>query len=174
MFPIRDHNPSETTPFITYALIAVNVVAFLAELPFMADDYALSAFFDSWAMQPAEVFAGQAPHTVITSMFLHAGIMHIAGNMLFLWIFGDNLEDQMGHLGFLAFYLATGIAAALVHIGSDPTSMIPTVGASGAIAGRSLWKDCLLGDREVTARQLRDVAVPRLREVQAVLVETLA
>ncbi len=135
MFPIRDHNPSETTPYVTYAIIALNIVAFLAELPSMSDDYALAAFFDTWAMVPAEVMAGQAPQTVITSMFLHAGIMHIAGNMLFLWIFGDNLEDQMGHLGFLAFYLATGIAAALVHIGSDPTSMIPTVGASGAIAG---------------------------------------
>jgi membrane associated rhomboid family serine protease len=135
MLPIRDHNPSLTTPYVTYAIIALNIVAFLAELPFMGDDYALAAFFDNWAMVPAEVVSGTDVHGVLTSMFLHAGFMHIAGNMLFLWIFGDNLEDQMGHVGFLIFYLATGLAAAATHIAADPTSLVPTVGASGAIAG---------------------------------------
>lgn len=135
MFPIRDHNPSERTPFVTYALIALNILVFLAELPAMGDDYALAAFFDRWAMVPAEVTAGENTYSVLTSMFVHASLMHIAGNMLFLWIFGDNLEDQMGHAGFALFYLACGVAAAFAHIAADPTSMLPTVGASGAIAG---------------------------------------
>ncbi len=135
MFPIRDHNPSETTPFVTLALILLNAVAFLAELPYLSDDHALAAVFDNWAMIPAKVMAGSDVHGVVTSMFLHAGFLHLAGNMLFLWIFGDNLEDQMGHFGFLLFYLAAGVAAAAAHIASDPSSMVPTVGASGAIAG---------------------------------------
>jgi membrane associated rhomboid family serine protease len=135
MFPLRDHNPSATTPYVTYAIIAANIVVFLIELPFMGDDYALAGFFDHWAMIPGRIAAGSDLHTLISSMFLHAGFMHIAGNMLFLWIFGDNLEDQMGHVGFLIFYLATGLAAGAAQIAADPASMIPTVGASGAIAG---------------------------------------
>ena len=135
MFPIRDHNPSQRTPYVTYALIAANILVFIFQLQYMGSEAALSAFFGDWAMVPEEVTRGVDAHGVITSMFLHAGLLHIAGNMLFLWIFGDNLEDQMGHAGFLAFYLASGVAAALVHILADPSSDIPTVGASGAIAG---------------------------------------
>lgn len=135
MFPIRDHNPSQRTPYVTYALILMNVLVYLIELPYMADDFRISAFFDDWALIPAAVSSGENLHGVVTSMFLHASVMHIAGNMLFLWIFGDNLEDQMGHIGFLIFYLASGIAAAMTHIGADPTSAVPTVGASGAVAG---------------------------------------
>lgn len=135
MFPIRDHNPSERTPYVTYGLIALNILVFLAELPAMGDDLALAAFFDDWALVPAEVTAGKGTYTILTSMFVHASLMHIAGNMLFLWIFGDNLEDQMGHAGFALFYLASGVAAALAHIAADPQSVLPTVGASGAIAG---------------------------------------
>jgi membrane associated rhomboid family serine protease len=135
MFPIRDHNPSERTPFVVYALIAANVIAFLLELPYMDSDRAIAGFWRDWAMIPAAVTQGGEVHGIFTSMFLHAGIMHLAGNMLFLWIFGDNLEDQLGHVGFLIFYIAAGVAAALAHIAADPGSVIPTVGASGAIGG---------------------------------------
>jgi membrane associated rhomboid family serine protease len=95
----------------------------------------LLAFFDRWALVPAEVLQGFDSHTVLTSMFLHGGWMHLIGNMLFLWIFGDNLEDLLGHAGFLVFYLASGAAAAGGQILADPTSVVPMVGASGAIAG---------------------------------------
>jgi membrane associated rhomboid family serine protease len=135
MFPIRDHNPSSRTPYVTFALIAANVAAFLIELPLMGDDRALYRFFQVWALIPAEATQGGDWWPLLTSMFLHGGILHIAGNMLFLWIFGDNLEDQMGHLGFLLFYLAAGIAAGLAHVAAEPLSYVPTVGASGAIAG---------------------------------------
>jgi membrane associated rhomboid family serine protease len=135
MFPIRDHNPSERIPFVVYVLIAVNVVIFFVQLPYMADDRALAGFWAERALYPVAVTKYGDYTGIFTSMFLHAGWMHIAGNMLFLWIFGDNLEDQLGHAGFLLFYLAAGIAAALAHIAAAPASAIPTVGASGAIAG---------------------------------------
>ena len=135
MFPIRDHNPSETTPYVVYALIAINIAVFALQLPYMSDERALSGFWADRALYPSDVTLHGDYTGIFTSMFLHAGFMHIAGNMLFLWIFGDNLEDQMGHLGFLALYLVSGIAAALAHIAAAPTSDIPTVGASGAIAG---------------------------------------
>ncbi|OYX41912.1 MAG: rhomboid family intramembrane serine protease [Rhodobacterales bacterium 32-67-9] len=135
MFPIRDHNPSERTPYVLYALIAANVAAFLLQLPYTGSERAMLAFWRDWAMIPVAVTEGGEWHGVVTSMFLHAGIFHLAGNMLFLWIFGDNLEDQLGHLGFLIFYFAAGIAAALAHIAADPGSAVPTVGASGAIGG---------------------------------------
>lgn len=135
MFPIRDHNPSERTPYVVYALIAANVAVYLLQLPYMGSERAMLAFWRDWAMIPAAVTRGGEYHGIFTSMFLHAGFMHLAGNMLFLWIFGDNMEDQMGHLGFLLFYLASGIAAALAHIAAAPVSVVPTVGASGAISG---------------------------------------
>jgi membrane associated rhomboid family serine protease len=134
MFPIRDHNPSQTTPFVTYALIAANVLVFLYQLQFAGNDQAMAEFYYHWALFPVAVSDGQYTG-LFTSMFLHAGFMHIAGNMLFLWIFGDNMEDQFGHMGFLLFYLASGIAAGLGQVYADPMSQIPTVGASGAIAG---------------------------------------
>lgn len=135
MFPIRDHNPSHRTPFVVYALIAVNVLIFVVQLPYMADERALAGFWADRALYPVLVTEHGHYTGIVTSMFLHAGWMHIIGNMLFLWIFGDNLEDQMGHVGFLVFYLASGVAAALAHIYSAPGSGVPTVGASGAIAG---------------------------------------
>jgi len=135
MFPFRDHNPSTTTPYVTWALIAINVIVFLISMPFAENEVMLAAFYDDWAMVPARIAQGQDLHGIFTSMFLHAGIMHIFGNMLFLWIFGDNLEDVMGHLGFLLFYILSGVAAALTHLAADFGSPIPTVGASGAIAG---------------------------------------
>ena len=135
MFPIRDHNPSGRTPYVVYALIAVNIAIFLLQLPYSGNDRALAGFWGNFALYPAAVTQYGDYTGILTSMFLHAGWMHIGGNMLFLWIFGDNLEDQMGHVGFLIFYLACGILAALAHIYSAPGSTVPTVGASGAIAG---------------------------------------
>ncbi len=135
MFPIRDHNPSGRTPYVTYALIAANVAIFLAYYPFLASEMAEYSFYNTWGVVPRGVMRGDNLHTLLTSMFLHGGWMHLAGNMLFLWIFGDNMEDQFGHSGFLGFYLAAGLAAALLQVAADPTSRIPMVGASGAIAG---------------------------------------
>ena len=132
MFPIRDHNPSERTPFVTWALIAINIVVFASYyLPSFQDPWVMNAVFETWGLVPA----GATPTTFFTSMFLHGGLMHIAGNMLFLYIFGDNMEDTFGHVGFLLFYLACGIVAALAQVLPDPGSPVPMVGASGAIAG---------------------------------------
>lgn len=135
MFPIRDHNPSGRTPYVTYALMAANILIFLAYWPLMDDPRAINLFFRNWALIPAEVSQGDIYSGLLTSMFLHGGFMHLAGNMLFLYIFGDNVEDEMGHLPYLIFYLAAGLGAGVVHVMSAPGSMVPTVGASGAIAG---------------------------------------
>ena len=135
MFPIRDHNPSGRTPYVTYALIAANVGVFLATWPFLTTDLQVMRFYQAWALIPAEVSSGHGGLSVLTAMFLHGGWAHLLGNMLFLWIFGDNMEDAFGHLGFLAFYLVSGLAAALLQIAGDPASQVPMIGASGAIAG---------------------------------------
>ncbi|MEP3345731.1 MAG: rhomboid family intramembrane serine protease [Litoreibacter sp.] len=135
MFPFRDHNPSERTPYVTYALIALNIGIFASYWPLFNDAAAIGVFFQTWGMQPVEISAGVETYTLFTSMFLHGGLMHLAGNMLFLWIFGDNLEDQMGHFGFALFYLAAGVAADFGQLLAAPDSAIPVVGASGAIAG---------------------------------------
>lgn len=135
MFPIRDHNPSGHTPYVTWALIALNVAVFLAYWPFMQNEMQLAYFYDEWGLVPAYVTEGHDLHGLLTSMFLHGGWMHLLGNMLFLWIFGDNMEDEMGPMRFLLFYLASGFAAAGLQILADPYSQIPMVGASGAIAG---------------------------------------
>ncbi len=135
MFPIRDHNPSRRTPYVTRTLIGLNVLIFLLYYPGMENGYQLAVFWQDWAMIPENVANGARTYTVLTSMFLHGGWMHLAGNMLFLWIFGDNMEDSFGHLPFLGFYLACGIAADVIQVVSNPTSMVPVVGASGAIAG---------------------------------------
>jgi len=136
MFPIRDHNPSRNTPFVTYALLVANIVVFLAYYSALSGDpAALGAFWDAWAIVPAEITSGSAFETLVTSMFLHGGWMHIIGNMLFLYIFGDNIEDAFGHVPFLLFYLLCGFAASGIQILADPNSAVPIVGASGAIAG---------------------------------------
>ncbi len=135
MFPIRDHNPSGRVPYVTYTLIALNVLIFLGYVSLFTDNRAINAFYMEWAMIPARVTYGEGYYTIMTSMFLHGGWMHLLGNMLFLWIYGDNMEDEMGHVPFLLFYLAAGVAAGLIHIVAAPGSPVPTVGASGAIAG---------------------------------------
>ncbi len=135
MFPIRDHNPSGRVPYVTYILMAANIGIFLSYIGQMDDVRAMNAFWLQWGMIPARLSDGSGFYTVISSMFIHGGFLHLAGNMLFLWVFGDNVEDELGHWKFLLFYLATGILAALSHYVLAPYSMIPTVGASGAIAG---------------------------------------
>ena len=135
MFPIRDHNPSGRTPYVTWALMAANILIFLSYVGSFSEAQYINSIYYNWAMIPERVTTGEAWHTLISSMFLHAGWMHLAGNMLFLYIFGDNMEDEMGHIPYLIFYIASGLAASGLQILSDPSSPIPTVGASGAIAG---------------------------------------
>ena len=132
MFPIRDHNPSSKTPYVTYAIIIANIAMYLLTLPIFEGGTWL---WTRLALYPLAVVNGELLWGLVTHMFLHGGLMHIVGNMLFLWVFGDNLEEQMGHRGFLAFYLAAGLAAAAGQIVSEPFSPVPMVGASGAIAG---------------------------------------
>ncbi|MCZ0960484.1 rhomboid family intramembrane serine protease [Paracoccus benzoatiresistens] len=132
MFPIRDHNPSQQRPWVTYALVVLNVAMFLLTLPVMQGGEWL---WTRLALYPLAVTHGELMWGLLTHMFLHGGIMHLVGNMLFLWIFGDNLEEQLGRLGFLAFYLTAGFVAAAAQIATEPLSPIPMVGASGAIAG---------------------------------------
>jgi membrane associated rhomboid family serine protease len=135
MFPIRDHNPSNRRPWVTYGLIAANVAVFFLFWPVYGDERLLGAFFGDYGLVPARLGEGERLPTLLTSMFLHAGLLHLGGNMLFLWVFGDNMEDAFGHLGFLVFYLVAGVAAALAQVGLDPGSTVPMVGASGAVAG---------------------------------------
>jgi len=132
MIPIKDHNPSGIFPVVTYSIIALNILVFLS---YAFDDIEATNMFLSYALVPDEIMRGENYHTLLTSMFLHGGFMHLAGNMIFLFIFGDNLEAKFGRLKFLAFYLASGILASGLQIWSNPDSFIPNVGASGAIAG---------------------------------------
>jgi membrane associated rhomboid family serine protease len=129
MFPIRDTQPSYSKPVITVLLIAVNILIFLFE--FSLDPYTLNAFIAHYGLVPDRLRLSG----IFTSMFLHSGWMHVLGNMWFLWIFGDNIEDIMGHSKFLLFYLLCGVVAAMTQVLFNPYSRIPMVGASGAIAG---------------------------------------
>jgi len=132
MFPIGDDNTSRRTqPVITYTLIALNVLFFLVELS------GGDAFIQTWSFVPSRFLANPGGDflTIFTSMFMHAGWLHIGGNMLYLWIFGDNVEDRFGHIRYLAFYLLCGIAATFAQLAFSMGSSIPNLGASGAIAG---------------------------------------
>jgi membrane associated rhomboid family serine protease len=132
MFPIGDDNSARrSTPVVTYVLIAINLAVFFLELQ------AGNEFIQTWAFIPArfsEDPAGDAP-TLFSAMFMHGGWMHLGGNMLYLWIFGDNVEDRFGPVRYLLFYLAAGLAASFAQYAVNPASAIPNVGASGAIAG---------------------------------------
>lgn len=135
MIPIRDEIPTRETPVVNYLLIAANVLVFL--WMFLLPESALETMVNTYAMVPAHFADGVTLAditTIFTSMFMHAGWAHIAGNMLYLWIFGDNVEDRLGHGRYLVFYLVGGVAASLTHLLTNPGSQIPTVGASGAIA----------------------------------------
>lgn len=141
MIPIRDENPVESPPIVTRALIALNCAVFVYEL---LQGPRLTAFVDRWAMIPQRfslaLHAGTEPLsgpalTFVTSMFLHGGWAHLLGNMWYLWVFGDNIEDRLGKLRFLVFYLLAGVVASGVEYSFHAGSRAPTLGASGAIAG---------------------------------------
>jgi rhomboid family protein len=132
MFPLGDDNSQRrTVPVVTFILIALNVLMFLVELS------AGDQFIENWAFIPARfsIEPGADMVTILTAMFMHGGWMHLFGNMLFLWIFGDNVEDRFGHIPFLIFYLAVGVAGTFSQFAVSPESNVPNVGASGAIAG---------------------------------------
>jgi membrane associated rhomboid family serine protease len=128
MIPLRDVIPSRTTPYVTFLLIGLNTLVFMYQFSL---GEAIEEFILYFGLIPA-AFSWVA---VLTSMFLHGGLLHFGGNMLYLWIFGDNVEDRMGHGRFLVFYLLCGTAAALAQTIVNPDSVVPMVGASGAIAG---------------------------------------
>lgn len=133
MFPIGDENrPDRTTPIVTWILVALNVAVFIYQLTL---GQRVDAFITEWGAVPAEVIRDGEWLTLLSSMFMHGGFAHILGNMLFLFVFGDNVEDAFGHGRYLFFYLMTGMAAHAAHIFFNPDSLIPTVGASGAISG---------------------------------------
>ncbi len=135
MIPLRDENPSRSFPVATVALMGASVAVFLRMAS--AGDAGLLALVTAYGAVPARILAdplGAAP-TLLTYTFLHGGWIHLGGNMLYLWVFGDNVEDRMGHAGFVAFYLLAGAAAGLAHTLLAPLSDRPLVGASGAIAG---------------------------------------
>ena len=132
MLPIRDYNPPRRRALLTWGLILINfgVYFYLAQNPVM-DENAIAQY----AVTPADITAGRHLGTLITSMFLHANLLHVAGNMLFLWIFGNNVEDKLGELKFLIVYFASGIGGSLLQIVITPDSTVPMLGASGAISG---------------------------------------
>lgn len=145
MIPLYDRNPTRRFPIVTVSLIAACFVVFLYELSITmagGGDAALERFFGTWGAVPSKItasidagnYVSQATLGIVTSIFLHGGWLHILGNMLYLWIFGNNVEDRLGRVGFLLFFLVGGIVAALTQVAIDPASTQPLVGASGAIA----------------------------------------
>ena len=135
MLPLKDDLPSYSRPIVTYIILGINIVVFLYELSLGPQ---LNSFIKQFGAVPFYIFnpVGVSSYaTLFSSMFIHAGFMHILGNMLFLWIFADNVEDRIGHIKFVFFYLSCGIAGALLHGITAPNSTVPMVGASGAISG---------------------------------------
>jgi membrane associated rhomboid family serine protease len=145
MIPLRDDQPTFSTPFINYFLITLNVLVFLWEMSLGLNTRAFQAFAFQFGVVPRHALAVLSGHShdplatailpIFTSMFLHASFLHVGGNMLFLWIFGDNVEDYLGHFQYLVFYLLSGFAAAVTHTLLNADSRVPIIGASGAIAG---------------------------------------
>lgn len=146
MLPLHDENPSRTVPYFTYTLIALNLAAFAFQLSLSGAG--LHHLVHHFGVIPVRLVGAVTsaptalsgpvlePYVALaTSLFLHGGWMHLMGNMLFLYVFGDNVEDELGHGRFLAFYLACGVLASAAHVAAEPTSTIPTIGASGAISG---------------------------------------
>jgi membrane associated rhomboid family serine protease len=128
MFPISDVIPSRTRPVVTIALIVLNTLAYVYQVR-VDEATGRALVFDHGVIPAALSLPG-----LVTAMFLHADILHFGGNMVFLWIFGDNVEDRLGHVRYLLFYLVTGVLASLAHVAADPSSQVPMIGASGAIA----------------------------------------
>ena len=141
MIPLRDSIRPQKKPFVNWILIAINVVVFINEIVLPPD--LLNEFFYNWGLIPSNVVhlvstgspLNPVMITFITAMFLHGGWLHMLGNMLFLWVFGDNVEDRFGHLRYLLFYLLVGIIGSITHILSNTASVVPIIGASGAVAG---------------------------------------
>lgn len=143
MVPLNDNNPTQIRPFVTYTLIAFNVAIFFYELSLSSA--ALEDLFRRYGVVPSEITASLSTGdfsqiqpqlvTLVTSQFLHGGFLHLAGNMLFLWVFGNNIEDQLGHIRYILFYLLCGALAGLTQWFFDSSSDLPSIGASGAIAG---------------------------------------
>ncbi|MFH1821169.1 MAG: rhomboid family intramembrane serine protease [Methanobacteriota archaeon] len=131
VFPLKDETPTSRFPILTVLLIVVNSAIFV----FTLLNGTFEETIDLYGMRPVEVLAGSKLETLFISMFLHGGVLHLFGNMLYLYIFGDNIEDSLGHGKFLLFYLGTGLISSLIHAMTDPSSSIPTIGASGAISG---------------------------------------
>ena len=144
MIPLRDANPTRRTPLVTLAIILACFIAFAWELGRMASggERGLDELVATWGVVPADLLAAwrhgdylsRETATLVTSQFLHGSWLHLLGNLLYLWIFGNNVEDRFGRLGFLLFYLFGGVLAGLSQVAIDPTSTVPTIGASGAIA----------------------------------------
>ncbi len=142
MIPLKDDVPSVTIPYVTIGLIALNVLAFLYQMSIGAGgERAAEAFVFEFGATPCRI-TGTCPAdfpspyvTIFTSMFLHGGFLHVGGNMLYLWIFGDNVEDTLGHARFTLLYFVAGVAAALTQIAINPQSAVPMIGASGAVSG---------------------------------------
>ena len=137
MIPLRDANPTNRTPVVTIALIVINVLVYVYEWLISAEPAQMMAFFDQWAIIPQQLTNNFTPEviTIFTAMFLHGSWLHLGGNMLYLWIFGDNIEDRLGPVRYIIFYLLGGIGATVAQVAINPNSAIPNVGASGAIAG---------------------------------------
>ncbi|MBI5632389.1 MAG: rhomboid family intramembrane serine protease [Nitrospirae bacterium] len=138
MFPYKDDNPTDTFPFVTIGLIGLNVIVFLLQLMADVDGKRIVYAYGAIPHNIATFESTQPIHpilTLFTSMFMHGGVFHIFGNMLYLWIFGNNIEDRLGHIRFILFYLSCGIVAALSHILTASGSDVPMIGASGAVSG---------------------------------------
>jgi membrane associated rhomboid family serine protease len=142
ILPIKDDNPTSTTPWVTVSIVAINIVVFLYS--FLLGDFGFDVFTQRMGLIPFEIVhavdaVSPTPiplyFTILTSMFMHGGWMHLGGNLLYLWIFGNSVEETLGPVRFLLFYLFCGISATAAHVISGPDSMVPLVGASGAIAG---------------------------------------
>ena len=143
MIPLKDDNPTQSKPIVTYYLIGICIVIFIIQL--LSTSYRTGTFFYSYGLIPSvllgklqlseNMYIIPSYLTVITSMFVHGGFMHLIGNMLYMWIFADNIEDDLGKIKFIIFYLLCGIGAAMAQVFSDINSQIPMVGASGAIGG---------------------------------------
>ncbi len=140
MIPLRDKNPTKRFPYVNICLIVINVAVFAYEV---WQGNALAEFIREFSVVPADIFSSVQRHAffetsfrgIFTSMFLHAGWLHLGGNMLYLWVFGDNIEDKLGHLRYIFFYLICGVASTALYVYVDPHSTVPTIGASGAISG---------------------------------------
>lgn len=141
MIPLRDDNPTVLWPIVTIGFIVANAGVFFYELALLSAGTAvLDTFIYQMGMVPASILRAHIPgtggySTLVSSMFLHGGWLHLIGNMLYLWIFGNNIEDSMGHLRFVIFYIVTGLVAGGTHLVLNPISTVPTIGASGAVSG---------------------------------------